>query len=582
MGSRRWPGLVTESFLHLQRTALRRRCTRQLLSRTQSLQLSYTPGLVDKQVAVIGGGITGLTTAYYLAQHPTTQVTLYEKSKQLGGWVQTETVETDSGKVVFEYGPRTLRCSLPDVMPTLELITQLDLENTMLVTSSEAPAAVNRYLYYPDHLVRLPGPQPGGRTLAGNIGNLIHVATEPVFGGLIWGLLKEPFRESRDPKLRDESIAEFITRRVGREPADNIASAIFHGIYAGDIDKLSAKTILPSLWECELGETGVMIEMAERSGKPSRYSYNMLTVLKAIQREYSGEYSRVLPKLVSGGSVFSLEGGLNSIAEKITKDLSELPNVKIIPEANVSHIQHDKGNQSLMLVSSNEPAVRYDYVISTTPSKVLADQLRGPGGHTPPTATSRLLASNNYAVNVMVVNLFYNDPDLVPVDGFGYLIPRSVPIEQNPERALGVLFMSEAVVGQDTAEGTKLAVMIGGHWWDGWEESDFPDEQNAIDMAKSVLSRHLGISQQPTIAKARMLRNAIPQYTVGHSERMEELHDSLSREYDSRLKVAGAWYTGIGVNDCIASARAVATSIRQGSHDETGLENYVHPLKPMD
>lgn len=180
----------------------------------------------------------------------------------------------------------------------------------------------------------------------------------------------------------------------------------------------------------------------------------------------------------------------------------------------------------------------------------------------------------NYAVNVMVVNLFFRSPNLIPVHGFGYLIPRSIPFDQNPERALGVIFMSDSNVGQDTAQGTKLTVMMGGHWWDGWQESDLPDEQSAIEMARSLLERHLQITEEPMLAKAKMMKDAIPQYTVGHTERMKSLHHSLGRELPG-LKVAGAWYTGVGVNDCVRAGRLAAHAVSSDRKYMTGLERYL-------
>jgi protoporphyrinogen/coproporphyrinogen III oxidase len=191
------------------------------------------------------------------------------------------------------------------------------------------------------------------------------------------------------------------------------------------------------------------------------------------------------------------------------------------------------------------------------------------------------LSESTGKVNVMVVNLFYHNPNLIPYPGFGYLIPRSVSLDQNPERALGVIFGSETSrgftendPGQDTATGTKLTVMMGGHWWNSWSRSDFPDEQTAIDMAESVLTRHLGITEKPLAAKARLQKNAIPQYEVGHHERMSRLHRDLQREFGGRLKVAGSAYQGVGVNDCIGAARRVSFDIREGFDDRTGLERF--------
>lgn len=176
----------------------------------------------------------------------------------------------------------------------------------------------------------------------------------------------------------------------------------------------------------------------------------------------------------------------------------------------------------------------------------------------------------------MVVNLYYDDPELIKIPGFGYLIPQSTPVDQNPERALGVVFSSQTSPGQDTAPGTKLTVLLGGHWWSDWAASDLPDERKGVEMAKSLLRRHMNITDQPAVAKARLQRNAIPQYTVGHAERMVGLHNKLLEEYGGRLKITGAWHTGVGVNDCIRSARLTALSASI-PNDYTGLAKYSTP-----
>jgi protoporphyrinogen/coproporphyrinogen III oxidase len=161
----------------------------------------------------------------------------------------------------------------------------------------------------------------------------------------------------------------------------------------------------------------------------------------------------------------------------------------------------------------------------------------------------------------MVVNLYYNEPHLIPHRGFGYLIPRSVSYDQNPERGLGVIFGSETSLGQDTAPGTKLTVMMGGHWWDGWAESDLPSTEDGIRMARSLLKRHLGIEAEPAVARARLQRDAIPQFTVGHLTRMASLSRAVRDDFDRRLTLAGNWYSmhGVGVNDCITQGYIAAT-----------------------
>lgn len=171
----------------------------------------------------------------------------------------------------------------------------------------------------------------------------------------------------------------------------------------------------------------------------------------------------------------------------------------------------------------------------------------------------------------MVVNLFYSNPNILPVRGFGYLLPRSVPFEQNPERALGVVFDSDATIGQDDVPGTKVTVMLGGHWWDDFDA--YPDEDEGASMAKALLNRHLGIDEEPRAIRVGLQRNCIPQYGVGHEARMEDASLRLE-SFNGRLRVAGNSYTGVGLNDCIRAARDVVKGLVDGT-GKTGLESFV-------
>ena len=174
------------------------------------------------------------------------------------------------------------------------------------------------------------------------------------------------------------------------------------------------------------------------------------------------------------------------------------------------------------------------------------------------------------AVTVMVVNLFFSDPDILPVHGFGYLLPRSIPFEQNPERALGVVFDSDASIGQDDVPGTKITVMLGGHWWDDFDS--YPDEEEGAAMAKAILQRHLCIRTEPQAVRVSLQRDCIPQYEVGHDMRMETAHNQLAR-WRGKLRVAGNSFTGVGLNDCVRAARDVVKGLAEGT-GTTGLDDF--------
>lgn len=172
----------------------------------------------------------------------------------------------------------------------------------------------------------------------------------------------------------------------------------------------------------------------------------------------------------------------------------------------------------------------------------------------------------------MVVNLYYTDPNILPEQGFGYLIPRSIPYEQNPECALGVVFDSDAIQGQDSVCGTKVTVMMGGHWWDGFDA--YPDEDEGASMAMSVLKRHLKIDVAPALVRVSLQKDCIPQYTVGHEARMKQGHEEVKDVFKGKLAVAGNSYTGVGMNDCVRAARDVVMDIKKGE-SPTGLESFL-------
>jgi oxygen-dependent protoporphyrinogen oxidase len=187
--------------------------------------------------------------------------------------------------------------------------------------------------------------------------------------------------------------------------------------------------------------------------------------------------------------------------------------------------------------SGEEQTQDFDLAISTLPSPTLTPY-----------------------VTVQTVNLYYSNPAIHSYQGFGYLIPQSVPFEQNPERALGVIFDSSAIHGQDSVEGTKMTVMLGGHWWNDWK--DYPSDEEGLEMAKSVVQRHLGITEEPTASYVNLSKNCIPQYTLGYEDRLRDFAQGIGNEFKGRLRVVGNQFNGVGVNDIVTGAWNMARGLR--------------------
>ena len=179
----------------------------------------------------------------------------------------------------------------------------LDIDKDALLTHRNAPAAQNRYIYYPDHLVRMPNP---GSIMSYN------GWTEPIFEGLGKGMLMELFRPRR-LNVADESISSFISRRFSPKLADNIVSAVIHGIYAGDIDKLSIRALMPNLWNLELAERSLLKGVAK-----TVFQGNVLTNARDVFNVINlKDYAPSDPKRlhdIRKASVFTLKEGLETLA----------------------------------------------------------------------------------------------------------------------------------------------------------------------------------------------------------------------------------------------------------------------------
>ncbi|CAI7618528.1 unnamed protein product [Penicillium glandicola] len=539
--------------------------------------------------AVLGGGITGLTAAWQLVQDPTCKVVnLFEKTDRLGGWIDSETIPVDGGNVVFEYGPRTLRSSLPGSLPLLYLATNLGLYKDLIITPSTSPAAQNRYVYYPDRLVRMPAPKPE-LSFGENLDSFVKTMREPLFEKFPSGILKDIFSPPRHPTewAKDESVAEFIGRRFGPNVAENLVSAVYHGIYAGDIDQLSAETLLGSIRNLEGGiggigglvSGGVTASLISRaiSKTKTRHMDDFMAIdaisagPELVRRQHD------LEVLAAGASTFTFKRGVGQLVEALIASLEASGKVRFHMNTEIKGLAAWKDRSPWLTVehwSHKHGEIRpfeYQYVISTIPPVALANTMRKTSGVPvkPVGLTPSLLRIQNYAVTAMVVNLYYPNPNLLPVeDGFGYLIPRSVPFKQNPECGLGVIFASSSSIGngtdpsssevsQDSVPGTKLTVMLGGHYWD--DRREYPDHDTAVKMARDMLKRHMNITDTPTVARSRLQKDAIPQYTVGHLGRMHRLSKVVRHEYNARLILAGNWYNGVGVGDCVKQGILSAT-----------------------
>ncbi|QUC18413.1 uncharacterized protein UV8b_02654 [Ustilaginoidea virens] len=541
--------------------------------RTYATHAAQTALKDNGRIAVVGGGLTGLTTAYYLAKQlpSTANITLYEASDRLGGWIQTDRVPVDvhgvKGTVSFERGPRTMSSlhsstSRFDDLVLYDLALDLGLQ---VVTPPDQP----RRIYYPDHLVTLPPASSAA-----------EFVREPLFLQSIWAGLGYLFRRRSSARrggvpVKDMSISEWLHQISGsRRLADNLASAMVHGIYGGDVDKLSARSVLERFyWAYYLPSTGPALRhMAKRE--------------QVLMSELSRDAQiRSLALKASGTLLHFGKQGMDSLPKALEHVLSKTANVEIKRGSPVTDMSYDEELDKVKITTGRgwqqpeQPPKQhdrqdtqtqtFDRVISTTSSQQLA---RITAGKLPSLAAT-------HSVSIMTVNLWYPRENLKP-PGFGYLIPRSVSQQRNPERALGVFYDSDvgAAASPDEPPGTKLFVLMGGHYYDSGTPP--PSEPEAVEQAKSLLERHLGIpADTPCFALSRLAEGCIPQHYVGHNARMMQADQELRDSFSGRLAVAGGSYSRIGVLGAIRAGYDVAKQTVSHVHGwhTTGLEHLEFP-----
>lgn len=158
---------------------------------------------------------------------------------------------------------------------------------------------------------------------------LSTVYSEPVFAGLISGALCEPFKATQLDESADESIGSFVSRHFGTSVADNLVSAIIHGIYAGDINELSIRSVIPRLWYTEQRYRSIVLGIAEGAlGSALPISVEDADLL-ALRRHEGVPLSDTM-KAAKKSSVFTFKQGLGELSERMKKRLSEMPNVHIV------------------------------------------------------------------------------------------------------------------------------------------------------------------------------------------------------------------------------------------------------------
>lgn len=446
------------------------------------------------KIAIIGGGISGLTAAYRLLQAKARPV-LFEHGPRLGGAIRTFRHE----EWLLEAGPDSLLRTKP---AALELARELGIE--LVEASSQGPPGIVR----DGRVVPLPD---GLRLMAPT--RFLPFLTSPV---LSWPGKLRAICEGLIPRRTedsDESVAQFVSRRFGLELMEILAQPLIGGIYAADLSRLSLRATLPMFEAMERGRGSVTAGLVAslRKAPPSTSSLFLS------------------PR---GG----MESLISALAEKIPqKDLRRNQPVRRISSTS-------RGWK----VETSEGTELFDGVLFACSSRVAARLLAD--------IVPELHQSLGQTAHVSTATIHFKlneDQIAEPLTGSGFVVPHLEGMEITACTYAHKKFPQRAPAGK-----ALLRVHLGNAMNQNILKCD---DFQLIERADQQLRSLLGLRGQAEESYVARHTEVLPQYGVGHCQRVARARASLARHRG--LALAGNGLSGVGLSDCVEAARAAAESL---------------------
>jgi len=449
---------------------------------------------MSADVIVVGAGLSGLVTAYRL-HCAGLRVRVIEAAPRPGGVIRSERREG----VLFEHGPN----SGLDTSPAINaLLDDLGIR-AQRVDASKVSA--RRYVVRDGRMVALPT-SPGA------------FVASPLFS---WRaklrLFAEPFVSAAVDA--EESIAQFVRRRLGREFLDYAIEPFVAGIYAGDPESLSVPAAFPRLHALER-DYGGLIRGA---------------ILGARERRRRGAPAK------NAAVSFSFRGGLQTLTDALAQALPE-----VACGTPVSGIARLADGMFSVTAERNQPPPTARAVVVATPAYAAASIVESIAPE-----AAQALAAIPYAPVAVVVSAYRRRAVSHPLDGFGVL----APAVERP-LVLGSLFSSSMFEGRAPADTVLFTTFLGGRRNPGLAAA--PDAE-LVQSVQAELGRLAGVAEAPVVSAVARWPRAIPQYTLGHLQRIAAVEQAEQRI--PGLHFCCNYRGGVSIGDCIVSGEAMARSV---------------------
>ncbi len=473
-----------------------------------------------KSVVVIGGGISGLATAFYIKKlsqeaGKEVEVTLLEASGRVGGKILSDKQDG----YLCEVGANGFLDNKPF---TLELCDHLGISDKLLPSNDNAR---RRFICINGKLKELPSSALGFvfsdiLSWKGKLRIALEIFTEP-------------------PKEEDETIASFVKRHLGEEALKKLVAPMVSGVFAGDPYKMSLKSAFPIMYHLEQEGEGSLIKATlKRMKKAKEMKKKQEELEKQGKRTYKAG-SAAGP----GGVLTSFPDGIEYLAKTLEKALGE--SVRLNTKA--TRVEKRDGKYIVAYEGEQGPgALEADAVVAATPAYSTAELMK----YLDEEITSNL---GQIPYTKLAVICFGYDKSEINHDlqGFGFL----VPFEEN-KTILGCLWDSSMFDYRAPKGKALLRMMVGGA---RAESKAMLGDEDMIEAVKQDLRDIMGIEAEPEFIKIYRHRRAIPQYNVGHSKILERLDERLKEHRG--LFLTGNAYRGVGINDCVHQAKVTADRV---------------------
>jgi oxygen-dependent protoporphyrinogen oxidase len=450
------------------------------------------------KAAIVGGGISGLATAQaILAQVPDAEVVVFEAGSRAGGKVHTEM--TPEG-YLCEWG---VNAFLNKVPRTLELCKEVGVSPVTANT-----AAQKRYVFSEGELHKLPEKPPEFFS-----SNLLSVPGRVrVIGEIFSGRAEKP----------DETLEEFGTRHLGREAFEKLIDPMASGVFAGDARKMSLKSCFPRIHEVE-SEYGSLIRGLIKLQKAAR---------KAGKKDTPGPGP--------GGTLTSFENGMSVLTDTLAAELGS----RVRLNSRVEAVSSSEGLYTVHLADGQSEV--FDRLVLAAPAYAQAAILKD---FLP--EVSRQLDAIPYPAVAVVCMGYSRERMGTGLDGFGFLVP-----SREERGILGTVVDSNVFPNRAPEGSVLLRTLVGGAR--SSQLAELP-EQQMLDHVLGDLNDILDLRTDPEFVSVYRHQKAIPQYLVGHADRLEAIDEELKRH--PGLLLTGNAFRGVSLNDCVVNAARVAESL---------------------